>query len=60
LVKPRSFDVYKNATVPIIAILGYSEVNTEVLDADMETVESNNCRGISENDRDANSVLARM
>ena len=58
LVKPESFDVYKNTTVPMIAILGCSEVNTEVSDADMETMESNNCRGVLGNDRDANSVLA--
>jgi len=30
----------------------------EVLDAGMETVESNNCREVSRKDRDANGVLA--
>ena len=44
-----------NITVLMIAILGHLEIDTEVLDTDMET---NNCREISEDDRDANSVLA--
>jgi len=30
----------------------------EVLDADMETAESDDCRGISKKNRDANGVLA--
>ena len=46
LLKPRSFDTHKNATVPIIMILGCSEVNTEILDAGMETVESDDCREV--------------
>ena len=56
--EPGSFDVHKNAAAPMIAILGCSELNTEVLDADMETVESNDCRGESKKDGDANSILA--
>jgi len=43
----------------MIAMLGHSEL-MEVLDAGMETVESNDCRGISKKDRDANGVLAMM
>ena len=44
----------------MIVMLGHSELDTEVSDADMETVESNNCRGMSKKDRDANGVLAAM
>jgi len=39
-------------------MLGHSELDTEVSDADMETVESNDCRGVSRKDGDANGVLA--
>ena len=56
--EPRSFDVCKNAAAPIIAILGHPELDMEVSDAGMETAESNDCRGVSKKDRDANGVLA--
>ena len=56
--EPGSFDACKNAAVPMIVMLGCSELDTEVSDADMETVESDNCREVSKKDRDANSVLA--
>jgi len=39
LLKLRSFNACKNIVAPIIAILGHLEVNTEVLNTDMETVE---------------------
>jgi len=39
-------------------ILGHSELDTEVSDAGMETMESNDCRRVSRTDRDANGVLA--
>jgi len=42
----------------MIAMLGHSELDIEVSDADMETTESNDCRGVSKKDGDANSVLA--
>ena len=42
----------------MIAILGYPELDIEISDTDIETAESNNCRGMSRNDRDANGVLA--
>ena len=42
----------------MIAILGRSELDTEVLDAGIETMESDNCRGESKKDRDTNGVLA--
>ena len=56
--EPRSFDAHKNATAPMIAIFGHSELDMEVSDADMETAESNDCRGVSKKDRDANGMLA--
>ena len=56
--EPRSFDVYKNATAPMIAMLGCPELDTEVSDAGMETTESNNCRRLSKRNGDANGVLA--
>ena len=52
------FDVHKNAAAPMIAMLGHSELDTEVSDAGIETAESDDCRGVSKKDRDANSVLA--
>jgi len=56
--KPGSFDACKNAAAPMIAMLGHSELDIEVSDAGMETTESNDCRGVSKKDRDANGVLA--
>ena len=56
--EPRSFDACKNAAAPMIVMLGCSELDTEVSDAGMETAESNDCRGMSKKDGDANGVLA--
>jgi len=39
-------------------MLGYSELDTKVSDAGMQTTESNDCRGVSKKDGNANSVLA--
>ena len=58
--EPGSFDTCKNAVALMIVMLGCSELDTEVSDADMETTESNDCRGVYEKDRDANDVLATM
>ena len=58
--KPGSFDACKNAAAPMIVMLGCLELDTEVLDAGMETTESDDCRGMSKKDRDANGVLAVM
>ena len=58
MLEPRSFDACKNTAAPIIAILGHSELDTEVSDAGIETTESDDCRKVSRNDRDANGVLA--
>ena len=60
LLEPKSFDTCKNAIAPMIIMLGCSELDTEISDADMETVESNDCRGMSTKNRDANGVLAVM
>ena len=60
MLEPRSFDVHKNAAAPMIAMLGYLKLDMEVSDVGMETTESDNCREMLRNDRDANSVLATM
>jgi len=44
----------------MIAMLGHSELDMEVSDADMETAESDDYRGVFKKDRDANGVLATM
>ena len=41
-------------------MLSYLKLNMEISDVDMETMESDDCRGISESNRDANGVLAMM
>ena len=56
--EPGSFDVCRNAVAPMIAMLGCSELDTEVSDAGMETAESDDYRGVSKKDGDANGVLA--
>ena len=58
--EPKSFDMCKNAVTPMITMLGCSELDTEVSDAGIETVESNDCRRESRKDGDANGVLAAM
>ena len=60
LLEPGSFDAHKKAAAPMIAMLGHLELDMEVLDVGMETVESNSCRGMSRRDGDANGVLAMM
>ena len=44
----------------MIAMLGHSELDTEVSDAGMETREFDDCRGVSKKNGDANGVLAAM
>jgi len=58
LLEPRSFDVHNNAAAPMITMLGHSELDIEVSDTSMENMESDNCRGMSESDGDANGMLA--
>ena len=60
MLEPGSFDACKNAIVPIIAMLGCSEIDMKVSDTGIETVESDSYREMSEYNRDANSVLAIM
>ena len=55
-----SFDACKNAATPMMVMLGHSELDTEVSDAGMETMESDDCREVSKKDGDANGVLAMM
>ena len=54
----RSFDVYKNAIALMIAMLGHLELDTEVSDTDMKTVESDDYRGMSRKNGDTNGILA--
>ena len=56
--KPRSFDACKNAAALMIIMLGCLELDMEVSDASIETVESDDCRGVSKKDGDTNGVLA--
>ena len=58
--EPGSFDACKNATAPMIVMLGRSELDTEVSDAGIETTESGDCRRLSKKNRDANDVLVAM
>ena len=44
----------------MIAILDYSEVDTEVSSVDMESVEFDNCREVLGDDGDTNRILAVM
>ena len=60
LLEPRKFDAHKNATVPMIAMLGCSEINMEILNIDIEFTESDDCKEISRDNGDVNSMLAMM
>ena len=60
LLEPGSFDVCKNAAAPMIVMLGCSELDMEVSDVSIETVESDDYRGVSKKNRDINNVLAVM
>jgi len=42
----------------MIVMLDHSEIDIEVSDAGMETADFNNCREMSRDDRDINSMLA--
>ena len=50
--------MYKNAIIPMIVILDCLELDMEVLDAGMKTAESDDCREVSGDDGDTNSMLA--
>ena len=50
--------MHKNTAAPMIVMLGHSELDTEVSDTGMETMESDDYREVSKKDRDANGILA--
>ena len=60
LLESESFNVCKNAEAPIIVMLDCLEMNTEVSDADIEIIGSDNCKDVLRDDRDINGVLATM
>jgi len=60
LLEPGSFDTCKNAAAPIIVMLDHLEIDTEVSDVGIETMESNNCKEVSRDNRDANGVLVTI
>jgi len=60
LLELRSFDACKNVTTSMIVMLCYSKIDTEVSDTDMETAKSDDCRDVSEINRDTNGILAMM
>ena len=60
MIKSGSFNTCKNAVTLIIMMLDCSELDMEVSDTDMETTESDDCRGMSRKDGDSNGVLAMM
>ena len=60
LLEPGSFYACKNAAALMIAMLDYSELDMEVSDTDIETVESNDCKEVFKKDGDTNSVLATI
>ena len=50
----------KNAAVPIIVMLDCLKIDMKVLDTDMKTADSDDCRKMSKDNRNANDVLAVM
>ena len=58
MLEPKSFDVYKNIVVLIISMLGHLELDIEISDTGIETIESDNCRRLLRDNRDTNGVLA--
>ncbi len=49
-----------NAVALIIVMLDHSEVDMGVLDSGIETMESNDCKEVLEDNRDTNSMLAMI
>ena len=58
MLESRSFDVCKNAAVPMIVMLDYWKLDIEISDTGIETIESDNCRRLLRDNRDTNGVLA--
>ena len=50
--------MHKNTAAPMIVMLGHLELDMEISDTGMETLESNDCREMLRNNRDTNGVLA--
>ena len=50
--------MHKNTAVPMIAMLGHSELDIKVLDTGIKTVETNDYRGLLRDNRDTNGMLA--
>ena len=50
MLESKSFNVHINTVVLIIAMLGYSKINTKISNIGIETTESNNCREVLEDD----------
>jgi len=44
----------------MIVMLGHLKLDIEISDVSMETVETDNCRGMSKKDRDVNGMLDTM
>jgi len=57
LARAWKFDIYKNVVASIIAMLGCLEVDTEVLNTDIETVRFDNCRKMSRDNKNTNNML---
>jgi len=49
-----------NVAASMMVILGHSEVNMKVSDTGIENIESDDCREVLGDDRDANGILAVM
>ena len=60
LLGSKSFDTYKNAVALMIVMLDCSDIDIEVSDTDMESMESNDCREVSRDNRNVNGVLAAI
>jgi len=58
IMKTWEFNIHQNAAAPMIVMLGHSELDMEVSDAGMETMESNDYRGVFRKNGNTNSILA--
>ena len=57
MLKPRSFDTCRNTAAPMIAMLDCLEIDTEISDTSMKTVESNDYREVLRDNGNANRIL---
>ena len=56
----KNFDICRNVTVLIITMLDYLKMDMEVSDTSMETTGTNNCRELLGDDKNTNSILAKI